>query len=187
MRLFAVLILSLVPQLSHAISARVITDVGTFMIQLHRDRAPATVDNFVGLASGNIKFTDLDGKRVTRPFYDGLNFYRINPELGIFTGCPWNNGRGWPGYFIDEEAQPDAKFDKPGLVAMAKIKDDKRYGSQFFITTKSPLTYLNGQYTIFGEVTVGMDVVMKIAKGAKNSREVPTNPVKIKKVEIIND
>jgi len=184
MRLFAILIIALFPLASHALSARVITDVGTIMIELHQDRAPKTVDNFVGLAKGDIKFTQTDGKKVTRPFYDGLSFYRVNPDLGIFTGDPWGNGRGWPGYFIDEEVQPDNHFDKPGLVAMAKIRGEKRYGSQFFITTKA-LPFLDGQYTIFGNVTVGMEVVMKIAHAPHNAREIPTTPVKIKNIEIV--
>ena len=184
MRFFAALIIAFFPLASHALAARVITDAGTFLIELQQDRAPRTVDNFVGLAKGDIRFTQVDGKKVTRPFYDGLTFYRVNPDLGIFTGDPWGNGRGWPGYFIDEEPQPDAHFDKPGLVAMAKIKGEKRYGSQFFITTK-PLPYLDGQYTIFGHVTVGMEVVMKIANAPHNSRENPTTPVTIKNIEIV--
>lgn len=186
MRFVIAFIIAFAPLASQALSARVVTDQGTFMFALWQDRAPKTVENFVKLAKGEIKFTEPDGKKAMRPFYNGLTIYRVNPDLGIFMGCPWNNGRGGPGYTIEEEPMVDFKFDKPGIVAMAKVKGEKRYGSQFFITT-APLPHLDGQYTAFGEVSVGLDIVKKISKAAHNSREIPTKPVTIKAIEIVNE
>jgi peptidyl-prolyl cis-trans isomerase A (cyclophilin A) len=166
-------------------AARIITDVGTIMIELDEQK-PQTTNNFVNLATGEAHYTTVDGKKSDKPFYDGLIFHRVNPELGIFSGCPWGTGRGWPGYFIDEESPEGSKFDQPGLVAMAKIKGEKQYGSQFFITS-APAPFLNGKYTIFGTVTAGLDVVMKIANTPRGQRDNPLKPIHIKHIEIVRN
>lgn len=166
--------------------AKLITDHGAISIRLY-EGAPKTMMNFVKLAKGEIRYTDLSGKKVRgRPFYDGLIFHRTHPDLGIFTGCPWGNGRGWPGYFIPDEASESSRFDRPGLVGMAKIPGDNRVGSQFFITTKA-LPRLSGKYTLFGEVVSGMDVVQKIANVDRDIFLKPKEPVHLKKIEITSD
>lgn len=183
MRFLFVLLLCL-PFSAHAKQqARIITDVGTILVDLLDDK-PQTVANFIGLATGEARYTTPDGKKSSKPFYNDLIFHRTNPKLGIFTGCPWGTGRGWPGYMIPEEKPDDSRFETAGLVAMAKIKGEKQYGSQFFITTTA-LPELNGKYTIFGVVTLGLDIVQKIANAPRGNRDNPTNPVHIKSIEIV--
>lgn len=163
--------------------AKLITDRGAISIKLY-EATPKTTANFVKLAKGEIRYTDISGKKIKgRPFYDGLVIHRAHPDLGIFSGCPWGNGRGWPGYFINDEASDSSRFDRPGLVAMAKIPGDNRVGSQFFITTKA-IPRLNGKYTIFGEVVAGMDIVQKIASEEVDIFLKPKSTVTLKKVEI---
>jgi len=118
---------------------------GEFVIQLYPDKAPLTVNNFVFLAREG--------------YYDGTTFHRVLPDFMAQGGDPTGTGGGGPGYeFINEDS--DLTFDKAGVVAMANAGRDTN-GSQFFITF-SPQTYLNGGYTIFGQVIEGMDVVMGI-------------------------
>jgi cyclophilin family peptidyl-prolyl cis-trans isomerase len=118
---------------------------GEFVIQLYPDKAPITVNNFVFLAREG--------------FYDGTTFHRVLPNFMAQGGDPTGTGGGDPGYeFVNEYS--DLTFDKPGVVAMANAGPDTN-GSQFFVTF-SPQEYLNGGYTIFGQVIDGMDVVMNI-------------------------
>ena len=118
---------------------------GKFVIQLFPDKAPVTVNNFVFLAREG--------------FYDGTTFHRVLADFMAQGGDPTGTGGGGPGYeFANEDS--DLTFDKVGVVAMANAGRDTN-GSQFFITF-SPQEYLNGNYTIFGQVIQGMDEVMKI-------------------------
>ena len=118
---------------------------GEFTIQLFPDKAPLAVNSFVFLAR--------DG------FYDGVTFHRVLPDFMAQGGDPSGTGMGGPGYeFANEDS--DLTFDKEGVLAMANAGRDTN-GSQFFITF-GPQEYLNGGYTIFGEVTEGMDVVKSI-------------------------
>lgn len=79
------------------------TSMGTITIELYRHAAPKTVENFVGLAKGEKEFTDVDGKPVKRPYYDGLVFHRVIPNFMIQGGDIKGNGTGGPGYqFADE-------------------------------------------------------------------------------------
>ncbi len=164
--------------------ARIVTDQGTITISLMPLVAPKTVENFVKLAIGEQKYIDITGQKSNKPFYNGLKIHRAHPSLGIFTGCPWGTGRGWPGYYMFDEAPDRSDFSQPGMVAMAKVPGDTRVGSQFFITTTEN-TRLNGKYTIFGKVTGGMDVVMKIASAPTDTSLQPQVPIIIRKVEIV--
>jgi serine/threonine protein kinase/cyclophilin family peptidyl-prolyl cis-trans isomerase len=113
-----------------------------FTIQLFPDKAPITVNSFVFLAR--------------QGFYDGVTFHRVLEGFMAQGGDPTGTGTGGPGYeFVNENS--DLTFDKAGVVAMANAGADTN-GSQFFITF-GPQTSLNGGYTIFGQVTSGMDVV----------------------------
>lgn len=115
---------------------------GEFVIQLYPDKAPRTVNSFVFLAR--------------QGFFDGLTFHRVLQNFMAQGGDPTGTGGGGPGYeFVNEDS--DLKFDKPGVVAMANAGRDTN-GSQFFVTF-APVERLNGGYTIFGQVTQGMDVV----------------------------
>jgi len=118
---------------------------GEFVIQLYPDKAPITVNNFVFLAREG--------------YYDGTTFHRVLPDFMAQGGDPTGTGGGDPGYEFQNE-DSDLTFDKEGMVAMANAGRDTN-GSQFFITF-GPQEYLNGGYTIFGQVTEGMDVVLDI-------------------------
>jgi cyclophilin family peptidyl-prolyl cis-trans isomerase len=120
---------------------------GEFVIQLYADKAPITVNSFVFLAR--------------QKFYDGVTFHRVLEGFMAQGGDPTGTGGGGPGYeFVNEDS--DLTFDKAGVVAMANAGRDTN-GSQFFITF-SPQPRLNGGYTIFGQVTSGMDVVNAITR-----------------------
>ena len=115
---------------------------GEFTINLHADKAPITVNSFVFLAREG--------------YFDGVTFHRVLEGFMAQGGDPTGTGAGGPGYqFVNEDS--DLMFDKPGVVAMANAGRDTN-GSQFFITFAAT-SHLNGGYTIFGQVTEGMDVV----------------------------
>jgi cyclophilin family peptidyl-prolyl cis-trans isomerase len=125
-----------------------VTTKGTIVFELFADEAPKTVSNFVALAQSG--------------FYDGLTFHRVVPGFVIQGGDPVGNGTGGPGYkFEDETVTRD--YDA-GIVAMANSGPNTN-GSQFFIMLEE--NPLPKQYTIFGKVTQGLDVVRKIAIGDK--------------------
>jgi peptidylprolyl isomerase len=118
---------------------------GEFVIQLYPDKAPVTVNSFVFLAD--------------QGYFDGVTFHRVLEGFMAQTGDPTGKGSGGPGYTFENE-DSDLQFDKEGVVAMANAGRDTN-GSQFFITF-APAEFLNGDYTIFGQVIEGMDVVNSI-------------------------
>ena len=124
---------------------------GEFVIQLYADKAPITVNSFVFLAR--------------QGYFDGVTFHRVLEGFMAQGGDPTGTGTGGPGYeFVNEDS--DLAFDKAGVVAMANAGRDTN-GSQFFITF-GPTPQLNGGYTIFGQVTSGMDVVNGITRRDPN-------------------
>jgi cyclophilin family peptidyl-prolyl cis-trans isomerase len=127
---------------------------GEFVIQLFPDKAPLTVNSFVFLAREG--------------YFNGTTFHRVLEGFMAQGGDPTGSGMGGPGYQFKNE-DSDLKFDKAGVVAMANAGRDTN-GSQFFITF-GPADFLNGGYTIFGQVTEGMDVVNAITR-----RDPDTNP-----------
>jgi peptidyl-prolyl cis-trans isomerase B (cyclophilin B) len=123
---------------------------GEFRIDFYQEDAPKTVENFVTLAK--------------KGFYDGLTFHRVQPGALVHGGDPKGDGSGGPGYTI--KAEFNKQKHERGAVAMARLVSPDTAGSQFYITlTAAP--ELDGQYTVFGKVTSGMDVVDKIALGDK--------------------
>src|SRR6478672_10014044 len=93
------------------------TSEGAFTVRLFDQEAPQTVANFVGLAEGTKEWTDSKtGKKVTRPFYNGLTFHRVIDGFMIQGGCPEGSGRGGPGYTFADEIHPDLRFDRPYLL-----------------------------------------------------------------------
>jgi cyclophilin family peptidyl-prolyl cis-trans isomerase len=117
------------------------------VIQLYPDKAPITVNSFVFLAR--------------QGYFNGTTFHRVLENFMAQGGDPTGTGGGSPGYkFVNEDS--DLKFDKAGVVAMANAGRDTN-GSQFFITFV-PVPTLNGRFTIFGQVTSGMDVVNGITR-----------------------
>ena len=145
------------------------TSMGTFKIAFLTDKAPKTCENFVTLAK--------------KGFYNGLCFHRVIAGFMIQGGCPKGDGTGGPGYMIKAEFN-DTKH-VPGVVSMARASDPNSAGSQFFICIGSP-SHLDGQYTAFGKVTEGYDVVEKIGKVPVGGpqRSTPLEKVTIKKITV---
>ncbi|HET6383650.1 MAG TPA: peptidylprolyl isomerase [Armatimonadota bacterium] len=169
------------------------TSLGAIKCELFPEIAPKAVSNFIGLATGTRAWTDpLTGKMVHRSLYNGTVFHRVIPGFMIQGGDPLGKdperaGTGGPGYTFGYEVSPNVTFDKPGRLAMAHSNVPDSNGSQFFITTDtdSPATYLNGQYTIFGQVISGQSVVDKISKVARDDHDRPLRPVVLEKVSIV--
>ena len=159
------------------------TNKGKFKIQLFADKAPKTVENFVGLAEGTKEWTDpKSGQKVKKPLYDGLIFHRIIANFMIQGGDPLGNGTGGPGYRFEDEFHPELTHNKPGLLSMANAGPNTN-GSQFFITTvKCP--WLDNRHTIFGEVVQGYDVVEKISNVQTGPMDRPVEPVTLNSVKI---
>jgi len=120
---------------------------GEFVIELYPQKAPITVNNFVFLARNG--------------YYDGVTFHRVLEGFVAQTGDPTGTGMGGPGYQFVNELN-DLKFDKAGVVAMANAGPNTN-GSQFFITF-GPVNLQESDYTIFGQVIEGMDVVNQITR-----------------------
>ncbi len=139
------------------------TSAGDIVVKLLPEKAPKTVENFLGLAEGTREWTDpRSGEKAKKPLYDGTVFHRVIPEFMIQGGDPLGTGTGGPGYKFGDEIGPDNKFDRPGLLAMANAGPGTN-GSQFFIT-EVPTPHLNRGHTIFGEVVKGGDLIAKIAR-----------------------
>lgn len=162
------------------------TTQGTFKIKLFADKAPKTVDNFVGLAEGTKEFTDpKTGKQTKRPFYDGLIFHRVIPNFMIQGGCPLGTGTGGPGYKFEDEIAPGLKHDKPGKLSMANAGPNTN-GSQFFITVAAT-PWLDGKHAIFGEVVENYDLVKAISEVRTGANDKPAEPITIKHVKIVRE
>lgn len=125
-------------------TATIATPRGDIVIKLRPDLAPQTVNSFVFLAREG--------------YYNGLTWHRVIADFMAQGGDPTGTGGGGPGYTIPAEFS-EVSFDRPGILAMARPGNDiNGNGSQFFITT-APATYLDGQYTVFGEVISGQEIV----------------------------
>ena len=158
------------------------TSLGDIRVQLKPETAPKTVENFVGLATGEKEWTDpRSGEKRNDPLYAGTVFHRVIPNFMIQGGDPLGTGTGGPGYKFEDETKGGPSFDKPGLLAMANAGPNTN-GSQFFIT-EVPTPWLTGNHTIFGEVVEGFDVVQKIVK-VPTSGDRPKEPVVLESVEI---
>lgn len=151
------------------------TNFGNIKIKLLPEIAPETVRNFVTLATSN--------------FYDGTLFHRVIPNFMIQGGDPntkkpelraqW--GMGGPGYTINAEFSSRSHL--RGIVSMARSTDPNSAGSQFFIVTTDS-TFLDREYTVFGEVTQGMDVADKIVNLPRDQGDCPQEDAKMLKVTI---
>lgn len=160
------------------------TNKGNFKVQLFSDKAPNTVENFVGLAEGTKEFTDpKNDQKTKRPFFDGLVFHRVIKDFMIQGGCPLGTGTGGPGYRFGDEFHPELKHNKPGLLSMANAGPGTN-GSQFFITVV-PTPWLDNRHTIFGEVVEGYDIIDNISKVPTRPGDRPVEPITIQHVKIV--
>lgn len=138
--------------------AVITTENGQMRLRLFADEAPLAVNNFVFLANEG--------------FYDGTTFHRVLEDFMAQGGDPTGTGGGGPGYQFANETDNNLSFDRPGILAMANAGPDTN-GSQFFITF-GPQEYLDGGYTIFGELVDGFDVLQGIS--LRNPEQNPTQP-----------
>lgn len=154
-------------------AAVVNTNKGQMVIDLYED-VPNTVNSFVWLAR--------------HKFYDGILFHRVIDGFVVQGGDPntlkadrnaW--GTGGPGYSIPLEVRRKYNFDKKGVLGMARSQEPDSGGSQFYITL-APAPNLDGQYTVFGQVVQGLDVLDKIQK---YEAPAPGNPDKIESLYIV--
>ena len=155
------------------------TDAGDITIHFLHDKAPKHVENFIDLAS--------------KGFYDNTFFHRVIPGFMIQGGDPNTKGAedaahryGTGGNVVGgKEVRLKSEFNdtshKRGIVSMARSQDPNSASSQFFIVVKDS-TFLDNQYTAFGEVVSGMDVVDKIVTAPKNANDLPNQPTRIKKI-----
>ena len=123
---------------------------GVIELALYPDVAPKTVDNFIALSK--------------KGFYNGLSFHRVEPGFVVQGGDPAGNGSGGPGYTI--KAEFNNKPHLRGTLAMARAADPDSAGSQFYICL-APAPFLDHNYTVFGQVSKGMEVVDAIKVGDK--------------------
>lgn len=119
------------------------TEKGDIVFELYPDKAPWAVNSFIFLAREG--------------WYDNTDFFRVVPGLVVQGGDPSSSGLGGPGYIFSDEVDPSLRFDKAGVLAMTNPSPNNN-GSQFFITYTA-LPELDGQYTIFGQVIEGMEVL----------------------------
>ena len=148
-----------------------IRNYGTIEVELYKDVAPLTVDNFVKLAK--------------KGFYNGLTFHRVIKGFMIQGGCPKGNGTGGPGYSIKGEFLANG-INNPlkhtrGIISMARAMDPNSAGSQFFIMHQDA-PHLDGQYAAFGKTIKGIEVVDAIASVKTNYYDMPLDKVVIEQI-----
>ncbi len=150
------------------------TDMGDITVKFFYDKAPHHVENFVDLAASG--------------FYDGTMFHRVIPGFMIQGGDPNTKkpedpihpyGTGGSGKNVKAEFNDISH--KRGILSMARSSDPNSASSQFFIVVKDS-TFLDNQYSAFGEVVSGMDVADKIAAASRGANDRPNQPIRIKKV-----
>jgi len=165
---------------SGPLSAAIDTSMGVFHCELFADKAPMTVANFIGLATGKKSWQNPKTGSVEKgkPLYDGLTFHRVIDGFMIQGGDPLGVGSGGPGYRFGDEVNNGLTM-KPGTLAMANAGPGTN-GSQFFITEGAP-DWLNNKHTIFG-LCKETDLVKKIENVAKGPDDKPQTPVTINKI-----
>ncbi|MBI3420825.1 MAG: peptidylprolyl isomerase [Candidatus Sungbacteria bacterium] len=148
------------------------TNFGTIQLETYNADAPKTVQNFITLSQ--------------KGFYDKLTFHRVVPGFVIQGGDPKGDGTGGPGYQFEDELNPNAESYrrgyKKGVVAMANAGPNTN-GSQFFIMLADS-NILPHNYTIFGNVTAGLDVVEAIGKTPTGTQDRPLKAVVINNVDV---
>jgi peptidyl-prolyl cis-trans isomerase B (cyclophilin B) len=146
------------------------TKLGNIELKFFPETAPGHVSNFLELAK--------------KGFYDGTTFHRVIPGFMIQGGDPNTkkpdrsmHGMGGPGYTI--KAEFGDKPHKRGIVSMARAQDPNSAGSQFFICVANA-PFLDGKYSVFGEVASGMDVADKIVNQPRDKKDNPNDRIEMK-------
>jgi peptidyl-prolyl cis-trans isomerase A (cyclophilin A) len=170
------------------------TTEGDITIELHDERAPKTVENFLNLAEHDpaadaepapetVTWEDPETGEIRGDgLYNGVEFHRIIEEFMIQGGDPTGTGRGGPGYSFDDEFHDELRHDSAGTLSMANSGPNTN-GSQFFITL-APTPHLDDRHAVFGEVVEGMDVVEAIGATETDGQDKPTTPIEIESVSI---
>ena len=159
------------------------TSMGNINCTLFPDKAPLTVENFIGLAEGTKTWINPVShmKKEHTPLYDGTIFHRVMPEFMIQGGDPAGNGRGDIGYKFKDEIT-DLKFDRPGRLAMANSGPNTN-GSQFFITEVAT-PELDRIHTIFGQCS-DLPLISHISHLPTDGNGKPRTTVRIEHIKII--
>ena len=148
-------------------SATIDTTEGAITLDLFPKDAPQHVNSFIFLANEG--------------YYNGVIFHRVIPGFMIQGGDHTGTGTGGPGYLL--KAEFNNRKHERGVLSMARSNDPNSAGSQFFIC-HGDAGFLDRQYTAFGKVTDGMDVVDKIVAAPKGANDRPHNPAKITKITV---
>ena len=166
------------------LTATLHTNHGDIDVRLFEEKAPDTVENFVGLATGEKEWEDPEtGETVDgEPLYDDVQFHRIIEDFMIQGGDPTGTGRGGPGYQFDDEFHPDLRHDSEGILSMANSGPNTN-GSQFFITLDAQ-PHLDDRHAVFGEVVDGMDVVHDIGSIETGPNDQPKEDVVLESVTV---
>jgi cyclophilin family peptidyl-prolyl cis-trans isomerase len=170
------------------------TSEGDVELELYDERAPHTVENFLGLAEHDPAASDDPAPDTTTwedpqsgevrgdSLYEGVEFHRVIEGFMLQTGDPTGTGRGGPGYEFEDEFHDELRHDEPGRLSMANSGPNTN-GSQFFITLDAQ-PHLDDKHAVFGEVVDGMDVVEAIGNVDTDMHDGPTTPITIDTVEI---
>jgi cyclophilin family peptidyl-prolyl cis-trans isomerase len=155
-------------------NATIRTSMGTIQVELFDNEAPCTVNSFVYLARGR--------------FYDGLKFHRVVPDFVIQDGDPTGTGTGGPGYSFNDELENELTYVR-GTLAMANSGPNTNGSQWFIVATEGGAARLSKDFTIFGKVTDGMEVVVKINEvetrgGTGTDANMPVEDVVIKRIRI---
>jgi len=152
-------------------TAEIHTSKGIMKVEFFEEDAPDTVDNFISLAK--------------KGYYDGLAFHRVIPDFVIQGGCPYSKdmsdprvGTGGPGYQIRCELTGNNQYHDKGILSMAHAGRNTG-GSQFFICV-ADANFLDGQYTAFGEVVSGMEIVDRIVNVQRDGNDNPLQRIEMK-------
>jgi len=142
--------------------ATLATTHGKINCELFDKKAPNTVANFVGLATGKKTYINFKNQQPERGnFYDGLIFHRVIPDFMIQGGDPQGVGMGGPGYQFADEFEPTLRHDKAGTLSMANSGPGTN-GSQFFITDRAT-AHLDNRHSVFGACDE-TDIIKQIAR-----------------------
>jgi peptidyl-prolyl cis-trans isomerase A (cyclophilin A) len=164
--------------------ARLYTSQGNILIHLEEQRAPKTVKNFVGLATGSQEWIHPRTGQVQSgvPLYDNTIFHRVIPDFMIQGGDPLGQGTGGPGYRFEDEFHPELRHSGPGILSMANSGPGTN-GSQFFITERAT-PHLDNRHSVFGKAVAGLPIVKQIARVPTGPRDKPVQDVAIYRVEV---